>query len=161
MVLPNGIYLIENNAATQIWTIPDNIILSNFTLGSTYMTFYAQSASPKQSNELEFEAFPGGFGFATPIGTFSEDIPLEGFVDSIVERNLFVQFFAKHRKMTQPRLYLIVKLATGEFIKFPAPDDLLKDYAPGYIKDLAPSYAAADRQFTVRGVFQIVWGGAT
>jgi hypothetical protein len=158
MVLPNGVYLIENNIYTQQWTDPDTINLANFILGDTYLTFYAKEGSTRQSNDLAFEAFQNGYGFALPAGVFVEEIPIDGFLDSIVERNKAVKFFMRHRKNSQQKVYYIIKVATGEFIEFPDPTDTMQKYCPGYLKELSPVYMANVRVYQIKGSFQVVWG---
>lgn len=164
MVTPisSGLTLIENNADTQIWTNPGTIDLDNFVFGESYMFLQLLQAIPNPSNNISFESFPGGSGFATPLGEWQETIPIEGKLEHVrnnwTGRNDIIKFFGLHRKVSQPLLYAIIKEGT-DYCQFFDPTDIMRTYAPGYLSAIQVEKNAKDCTFgTVKGIFQIVWG---
>jgi hypothetical protein len=161
--IPKGISFFENNPETQVWTHPDDIFVSNFDFGETYLNIISQKADPKQSNDIAFEAFPLGRSNAIPIGVWVETIPISGWAQDLQQRNQIVKFFGKHRVIGKhPVIYLIIRdvdddLGNAQYWEFVDPTDNTKPYAPGWISDQTQPYSAEDRKYNYKGTFQVVW----
>lgn len=160
MVAPEpGLTLIENNSATQIWSDPDNIDLANFQFGYTYLFLYLEANAPSIGNAVNKEVFPGGFSFAVPLGEWSVAIPFEGWlkVNTLDQANLVNRFFGRHRRISNPNLYLFVKFATNQYWQFANTSDLMVDYVNGYLSELVPSFVQKENLFKVKGNFEVVF----
>lgn len=155
-----GVTLIERNAATQNWASPSAIDLDNFVFGETYIWFPSERDDDRMNNDTGRESFPGGTVFSTPLGVFTDDVPLDGLVEpnDLATLKLIKKFFAKHRKIGHERTYLIIKYEDG-FMEYIDPNDLMLEYCVGWISDMAFPFDAKEQQRRVRGMFQVSWNG--
>ena len=154
-----GITIIENVAD---WTVPDDIDISTYTFGTDYIHFMARRDGSNATNQLNKQGFPGGFHIAVPLAEFNEIIQLEGYprFNTREHANLFKRFFIRHRRVTDPLSYIIIKHnvgATGIYTEFGDPRNVMREYAPGYISSLDLQFDASAREFSVRGVFDVAW----
>lgn len=154
-----GLTLIENNSDTQLWAHPNDINLTNFIFGETYINVHIFQDADKEDNEINFEVFPGGVSFALPLGEFKELYKIDGILvdQDLATKNLIRKFFSRHRKIGQPKAYIIINHGTMGYLEFPDPSGNMIPYAPGWLTTLEVPFDAKKYQFLIKGGFQITW----
>lgn len=159
VTLSPGLTLIENNSATQIWSNPELIDLANFTFGYTYLFLYLESTSPPIANAVNKEIFPAGYSFAVPLGEWTVAVPFEGLLqtNTLDTANLVNRFFSRHRKASQPLLYLLIKFGTNQYWQFSDPTETMRNFVSGYLSELVPSFNQKENLFKVKGNFEVVF----
>jgi hypothetical protein len=136
---------------------PDNINIGALTFGEDYVKLFTVNYDWEQRGEINVTQIAQGSGYSSKYGKRQRVLAFTGFLNNMDETNKYNDFYISHLNLSNPRLYLIIKV-DGFFLTHRDHKFILKKYGRGEFATAKGGYNAEKREYSAAGSFKTVWG---